>query len=74
VRALGAQFEDDRNELELGSYAAVDAYASRMLRRGIQVFFAIENILNAEYDVGRTPLRTIGWPRAVRGGVRLFLP
>jgi outer membrane receptor protein involved in Fe transport len=74
VRALGAQFEDDRNELELGSYAVVDAYASRMLRRGTQVFLAMENILNAEYDVGRTPLRTIGWPRAVRGGVRLFLP
>jgi len=74
VRALGAQFEDDRNELELGSYAVVDAYVSRMLRRGTQVFLAMENILNAEYDVARTPLRTIGWPRAIRGGVRLFLP
>jgi outer membrane receptor protein involved in Fe transport len=74
VRALGAQFEDDRNELELGSYAVVDAYASRMLRHGTQVFVAMENVLNAEYDVGKTPLRTIGWPRAIRGGVRLFLP
>jgi outer membrane receptor protein involved in Fe transport len=74
MRALGAQFEDDRNELELGAYSVVDGYVSRTLRRGTQIFLAMENILNAEYDVGRTPLRTIGWPRAIRGGVRLFLP
>lgn len=74
VRVVGAQYEDDLNQLELGSYAVVDAYASRTLTRSFQLFISMENIFNAEYDVARTPLRTIGWPRAVRGGVRLFLP
>jgi outer membrane receptor protein involved in Fe transport len=74
LRAIGAQFEDDLNQLELGSYAVLDAHVSRALTHGIQVFFAMENILDAEYDVGRTPLRTIGWPRAIRGGIRVFLP
>jgi len=27
-----------------------------------------------EYDVSRTPVVTIGWPRTVRAGLRLFLP
>lgn len=74
LRIVGAQYEDDLNTLLLGSYAVVDAYVSRTLKRGAQVFVAMENIFDAEYDVGRTPLRTIGWPRAIRGGVRLFLP
>ncbi len=73
-RVLGSQFEDDLNQLALGSYAVLDAQVSRSLARGTQVFFAMENIFDTEYDVGRTPLRTIGWPRAIRGGVRLFLP
>jgi outer membrane receptor protein involved in Fe transport len=74
LRAIGAQFEDDLNQLELGSYAVLDAHVSRALTHGVQVFFAMENILDTEYDVGRTPLRTIGWPRAIRGGIRVFLP
>jgi hypothetical protein len=39
------------------------------LTRGLTGFIAIENILDTVYDTGRTPIRTIGWPRTVRFGV-----
>jgi len=74
VRAIGEQFDDDLNELELGSFTVVDLTGSREVRHGLHAFVAIENLFDSEYDVGRTPIRTIGWPRAVRGGVRIFLP
>jgi hypothetical protein len=35
---------------------------------------AIENLFNATYDVGRTPVLTTGLPRAARVGVRIALP
>jgi outer membrane receptor protein involved in Fe transport len=74
LRVVGMQFDDDRNELALGAYAVVDAYASRAIWRGVQAFAAIENIFDTEYDVARTPLRTIGWPRTIRAGVKVFMP
>jgi outer membrane receptor protein involved in Fe transport len=74
VRLAGAQFEDDLNELLLRSYTQVDASATRTLGRGVQAFVGVENLFDVEYDVGRTPVRTIGWPRTVRAGVRIFVP
>ena len=32
---------------------------------------AIENLFDADYDTGKTPLRTVGPPRRVRAGARL---
>jgi hypothetical protein len=32
-----------------------------------------ENLANVEYDVGRTPVRTVGPRRTVRGGLRVRL-
>jgi outer membrane receptor protein involved in Fe transport len=74
VRTLGDQFDDDLNEFELNGFTVVDVTASKEVRRGVHGFLAIENLFDAEYDVGRTPIRTIGWPFTVRAGVRLFLP
>ena len=74
LRVVGDQFDDDLNEFELGRFGVVDVSASKEVRRGLQAFVAGENLLDTEYDVGRTPIRTIGWPRTVRAGVRLFLP
>jgi iron complex outermembrane receptor protein len=74
ARRFGAQFDDDLNQLELGSYGVIDFAATQAVRRGLQVFVAVENLLDADYDVGRTPIRTIGWPRSARVGVRVFLP
>jgi hypothetical protein len=37
-------------------------------------FVAVENLFDNEYDVGRIPIRSLGLPRAVRGGVQVLLP
>jgi outer membrane receptor protein involved in Fe transport len=74
VRLVGAQFDDDLNLFELERYGVVDASASQQVRAGLHLFAAIENLLDADYDVGRTPIRTIGLPRTVRVGIRVFLP
>jgi outer membrane receptor protein involved in Fe transport len=73
-RFVGNQFDDDLNQLTLQRYVVVDGAATRPLMRGLQLFLAIENLLDVEYDVGRAPVRSIGWPRTVRAGVRLFRP
>ena len=74
IRTLGNQFDDDLNQFELNEFTVVDATVSKEVRRGVHGFVAIENLFDAEYDVGRTPIRTIGWPRTLRIGARLFLP
>jgi outer membrane receptor protein involved in Fe transport len=74
ARAFGAQFDDDLNQFELAGFGVVDASATQQLLRGLHVFVAVENLFDVDYDVGRTPLRTIGWPRSARFGVRVFLP
>jgi outer membrane receptor protein involved in Fe transport len=74
ARMSGAQFEDDLNTLELRRFVVVDVSATREIVRRLQVFGAVENIFGAEYDTGRTPTRTIGWPRTARVGIRLYLP
>ncbi|HET7217197.1 MAG TPA: TonB-dependent receptor [Vicinamibacterales bacterium] len=74
ARFVGAQFEDDLNELVLEEYVVVDASATRPITRALHLFVGVENLFDVEYDVARTPVRGIGWPRTVRAGVRLFLP
>jgi outer membrane receptor protein involved in Fe transport len=74
VRGFGSQFDDDLNVFKLDAYGVVDLSLSQELRRGINVFLAVENLFDEDYDTGRTPIRTIGWPRSARMGVRLFLP
>lgn len=71
VRGGGAQFDDDQNLLQLDGFAVLDAMVSRGIGRQFQAFVAVENLFDSEYDVGRTPLRTIGWPRTVRVGLRV---
>jgi len=74
LRMSGAQFEDDLNTLELRRFFVVSLSATREVVRRLQVFGAVENLFDAEYDTGRTPTRTIGWPRSIRAGIRVFLP
>jgi outer membrane receptor protein involved in Fe transport len=74
VRTIGRQFEDDRNTLVLDRATIVDVFVSRQLARGAQVFAAVENLFDEEVQVGRTPLLTIGLPRVMRVGVRVFWP
>jgi outer membrane cobalamin receptor len=74
VRTIGRQFEDDRNTLVLDRATVVDLFAGRQLVHGAQVFAAVENLLDAEVQVGRTPILSVGLPRVVRVGVRVFWP
>jgi outer membrane receptor protein involved in Fe transport len=74
ARVSGGQFDDDLNELALDPYVVVDLAASRPLGRRLGLFAGVENLLDAEYDVGRTPVRTVGWPRTLRASLRFFWP
>lgn len=74
ARWLDEQFDDDLNRFRLGSFATVDALVSRALGRGVSLFAAAENLFDERFDIGRTPVRTLGPPRMVRIGVRLRAP
>ena len=74
ARFVGSQYDDDLNEFLLENYVVVDASASRPLTRAVHLFLGFENLFDVEYDVARTPVRSIGWPFTVRAGVRVFLP
>jgi outer membrane receptor protein involved in Fe transport len=74
ARAFGSQFDDDLNTLLLERYGLVDISASQQLLRELNVFVAVENLFDKDYDTGKTPLRTVGWPRTARIGIRVFLP
>ena len=76
VRGSSSQFDDDLNTpaFELHPYAVFDFSVSRPITRSFQAIFSVENLFDQDYDTGRTPLRTIGWPRTIRVGVRFALP
>jgi outer membrane receptor protein involved in Fe transport len=74
LRVTGPQFEDDQNLFTLRRATVFDIYAGRNLIRQLHAFFAVENLFDEVYDVGRTPTLTIGLPRAVRAGVQVSLP
>jgi outer membrane receptor protein involved in Fe transport len=74
MRVTGRQFEDDQNAFILRRATVVDVYAGRDIVRQLQLFVAVENLLDNEYDVGRTPILTTGLPRAIRAGVQVQVP
>jgi len=73
MRFSGEQFDDDLNTATfvLRNYVVWDASVSRAIVRGINAFASVENITDKEFDTARTPLRSVGWPRTVRAGVRV---
>jgi outer membrane receptor protein involved in Fe transport len=72
-RAASSQFDDDQNLFRLGSYFTLDAMASRRISHSLDVFLAAENLFNQRYEVGKTPVTTLGPPILVRAGLRLHL-
>jgi outer membrane receptor protein involved in Fe transport len=72
-RASSSQFDDDQNLFRLGSYFTLDALASRRVSHGLDVFFAAENVFNQRYEVGKTPVTTLGPPILIRAGLRVHL-
>jgi outer membrane receptor protein involved in Fe transport len=73
ARISDAQWEDDLNTLRLRPYFTVDATAAYRIQKHLELFAAAENIFNARYDVGLTPVRTVAAPAFVRLGLRLRL-
>lgn len=73
VRWVGSQFEDDRNELRLGSFAVVDLHVGREVVSGLAAFLSVENLFDRELAVGKTGegLVSMGSSRRIFGGVRL---
>lgn len=69
-RAESNEFDDDQNLLPLGSMFVLSATVSRPLPKGFDVFFQGENLTNTEYNIGRTPVVTIGQPILARVGLR----
>lgn len=69
VRVVGAQFDDDRNELKLKAGSLLDGRVGWRWSRRLELFGAVENALDEELDTGRTPLRTVGAPRMARAGL-----
>jgi iron complex outermembrane receptor protein len=73
VRAFDDQFEDDRNTLVLKAGSVVDVTLLRPVGRKATAYVSLENLFDVDYDVGRTPVRTIGQPFTLHVGVRLTL-
>lgn len=71
ARVVGAQFDDDRNTLALGSFGVVDLVASRPIARGVELFGAVENLFDTRFEVGKTPVTTVGAPFGARFGARV---
>ena len=72
-RSASSQFDDDQNLLRLAPYFSLDGLLSRRVTRTIDAFVAIENLLNQRYEVGKTPVTTLGPPILVRMGVRFHI-
>ncbi len=71
MRWTSRQFDDDRNQFELGRSFVTDLLGEHRLSEALRGFVAVENLFDADYDTGRTPQRTVGPPRRVRVGVRV---
>ena len=79
-RYSSSQFDDAPNTLLLDRYFAVDMQAGHSLKHGVEVFAAVENLLNQRYSTSLTPvanlplLPTLSAPFVARVGIRLDYP
>ena len=69
LRFVSEQFEDDRNELPMAGFTSVGVQVSYPVNDRLRVFLAGENLLDAEIISARTPIETLGTPRAIHIGV-----
>jgi outer membrane receptor protein involved in Fe transport len=72
LQASGAQFDDDLNTSSrvLPKYSLVNLSVSRNVGHNLEVFTAVQNMLDTEYFVGSLPT-LIGAPRLVSGGLKI---
>ena len=78
LQSVGAQFDDDLNVRAvpglaapgLPDYTLLSLTASRVIGRGVEGFFGVQNLFDEQYFVGTLPT-TVGSPRLVTAGVRV---
>lgn len=68
--ASSSQFYDDLNQFLLAPYFRLDAYVSKRLRSGTEVFAAVENLTDNQIQVAKTPTLNVGPPILARAGVK----
>jgi outer membrane cobalamin receptor len=73
-RFVGQQFDDDQNQLPLDRFYTMDVQVGRGVTRHLEIFGAIENVLDQRYQVARTPVVSLGPPVLFRVGLRLNYP
>ncbi len=71
ARYVGKQYDDDQNQLPLNGFFTADAYLSRQIHRGVELYAAAENMFDRRYQVSRTPIVQLGPPVMARAGLRL---
>jgi outer membrane receptor protein involved in Fe transport len=71
LRYLGSRSEDDLNALPMGGVLLLDIFASWHATRNLDVFLAVQNLLDERYLVGRAGVDTVGQPRFLHGGLRI---
>lgn len=72
-RFESARFDDDLNQVTLGSLVVADLTLSRALGKLWEMFFSAENLFNRRYAVQATPIQLLGTPIIVTVGVRFDL-
>lgn len=70
VRFESLRFDDDLNQLRLGSFWVADFVGSRRLREFAEVFVGIQNVFDRNYAVQASPLALLGLPLTVTAGIR----
>jgi len=73
LRASSYQFDDDLNQFILPGYAVLGFSAFREIVPRLTATAAIENLLDRQYLVARTPTPNTGAPRLWRAGLRWSL-
>jgi outer membrane receptor protein involved in Fe transport len=73
VRSSSLQFDDDLNQFVLPGYAVAGLSARQQIYHRLTATAEIENLLDREYFVARTPTPNIGAPRLWRAGLRWTL-
>jgi outer membrane receptor protein involved in Fe transport len=72
LRYSTRQFEDDENLLPLAPATTIDLRISRRFSEKLEIYVAVENVLDARVETGRSTdgMMTFGSPRFVRVGLR----
>jgi len=73
LRSFSSQFDDDRNTFVLNPGTIVNLTVLHPAGHRASAYVSLENLLNSDYDVGATPVRTIGQPFTFHGGLRVTL-